>query len=204
MAPKTRARPRRSQQERSQTTTRQLIEAARELFAKSGYQDASLSAIVRACKMTKGALYHQFANGKVELFEAVFRAEQERLREAFERAYAAKRDPVAGVHAGLSALLNESLEPGVQRITLVDAPSVFGYERMRQLEETYGIAAISDALRQAIKAGRIRRRDVETVAYLLYGAVTQGALFAARSNDEQAAARKVERELKVLLESLQA
>ena len=81
--------------------------------------------------MTKGALYHHFGSKK-ELFEAVFRAEQQQLLTALATAAAKEKDPWDGFFAGAKAYLEVSLDPGVQRITLLDASSVLGWERMRE------------------------------------------------------------------------
>jgi AcrR family transcriptional regulator len=194
---------RRSTRERGEATVRRLLDAAGRLFAEQGYAATSLDAIVTSCGLTKGALYHHFA-GKREVFEAVFDREQRRLCAAFDAAVERERDPLDGLHAGLRAFLAELLEPGTLRIALVDAPSALGWDPVRQLEAGYGIARVAGAIRAAVDAGRIPRRDVETLAHLLYGALSEGALFAGRSGDTAAAGRKVERELRGLLDGLTA
>ena len=62
---------RRTQAERAAETRDALIAAARPLFAAQGFAEAALEAIVRAAGVTRGALYHHFAD-KTELFAAVF------------------------------------------------------------------------------------------------------------------------------------
>ena len=47
--------------------------AARRLFAEQGFADVSTDAIVAAAGVTRGALYHQFAD-KTALFDAVLDA----------------------------------------------------------------------------------------------------------------------------------
>jgi AcrR family transcriptional regulator len=194
-------RTRRTQQERTQATTGQLVAAARELFAADGYAATSLEAIVSACGVTKGALYHHFA-GKREIFEAVFRAEEARINEELAAAGARKRDPVEAIHAGCRKWLEVCLDPGVQRITLLDAPSVLGWERMREIEAEYGLALIKAGLRQAIIAGRIAKRDPDPLGHLIYGALCEAALYLARADDQAGARRSVEREIKALIDAL--
>ena len=55
------------------------------------------------CGVTKGALYHHFA-GKREIFEAVFRAEEERICGALAAAAARRRDPEPLAHLVFGAL----------------------------------------------------------------------------------------------------
>ena len=62
---------RRTQAGRSAETSDALIAAARPMFASPGYSEVSLENIVRAAGVTRGALYHHFAD-KLELFAAVF------------------------------------------------------------------------------------------------------------------------------------
>ncbi|HZC83333.1 MAG TPA: helix-turn-helix domain-containing protein, partial [Rubrobacter sp.] len=61
---------RRTQAERTATTRRALLDAARSLFAERGYHGAAAEEIVRRAGLTRGALYHHFEDKK-DLFRAV-------------------------------------------------------------------------------------------------------------------------------------
>ena len=63
----------RTQASRSAATRDALVRAARPLFAADGFAGVSTEAIVAAAGVTRGAMYHQFAD-KTELFAAVFEA----------------------------------------------------------------------------------------------------------------------------------
>ncbi len=65
----------RTQRQRTEATTGQLLEEARRLFAADGYNATSLDDVVAAAGVTKGALYHHFRS-KRELFRAVFENEE--------------------------------------------------------------------------------------------------------------------------------
>ena len=197
----TRTAPRRTQRERSETTTAQLVAAARTLFARDGYAATSLEAVTRRCGVTKGAVYHHF-DDKAELFAAVFEEEERRLGQALTEAYLRRKDPWDGLAAGAHAFLEALLDPGIQQITLIDAPSVLGFDRWREIQARHTLALMKDALREAIAAGRIRRREVDPLAHVLFGGVCQAAYFVLESPDQRAARRKVERELKAVLDGL--
>ena len=61
---------RKTQEERREATRRALNTAARRQFAESGYAATNTPAIAAAAGVTRGALYHHFAD-KQALFEAV-------------------------------------------------------------------------------------------------------------------------------------
>src|SRR5690349_7669558 len=120
-------RPRTLRADQSEATRAALIEAARELFAVRGYGAVATEEIVRAAGVTRGALYHHFA-GKTELFEAVYEEVERRLVEQIaSSAISSASDPLAALHAGAQAILDACENPAVQRIALVDAPSVLGW-----------------------------------------------------------------------------
>lgn len=192
---------RRSLRERSATTTTELVQRARALFARDGYQATSMDDVVAAAGVTKGALYHHFG-GKRELFQAVYEREQKRLAAIVDEAYAGQTDAWDGFAAGCRAFLQASLDPGVQRITLLDAPSVLGWEGMRDIEARYSLELLSQGLEAAIGAGRIAPRKVGPLAHLLLGAICEGAMMVARSADQTAATDEVLQEVSTLLGGL--
>src|ERR1044071_5927215 len=94
------------QEERSRVTREKLIAAARTLFATRGYAAVGTEEVVRAAGVTRGALYHQFRDGKEQLFEAVFeQVEAETTRRIAEIALTDAADPVAALRNGARAFL---------------------------------------------------------------------------------------------------
>jgi AcrR family transcriptional regulator len=195
------ARSERTQRERSDATTKALVDAARELFARDGYEGTFLDDVARAAGVTKGALYHHF-EGKRELFRAVFEAEERRLMRMVAAASAKQSDPWRGFYDGCRAYLEACVDPSVQRITLIDAPAVLGGETVREIEERYAMSLVRNGLRMAIDAGVIARRPVEPLASMLNGALCEAALMIARADDPATVTRQVQSEVKTLLDSL--
>jgi AcrR family transcriptional regulator len=190
-----------TQQERTEATTAGLVSAARELFAAKGYADTLLDEIVAVAGVTKGALYHHF-DGKRELFEAVFEGEQRRLSGVAREASRRRRDFWTAFEEGCRAYLEASLEPGVQRITLLDGPAVLGWERLRELEDQHAVAQMRAGLERAVAEGVIARRPVEPLVQMLNGAICEAAMLVARSDNQRAATRQVLRELRLWLDAL--
>jgi AcrR family transcriptional regulator len=195
-----RAAPRRTQQQRTESTTTALLDAARELFAQDGYAATSLDAVVARAGVTKGALYHHF-EGKRDLFAAVFARENERLLDAVATAYGRESDPWDALEAGCQAFLEATQEPGLQRIFLLDATAALGYERIRELESD-SLALMELAISRAIEAGRIEARPAKPLAHMLFGAICEIAMVTARAGDQKAALAEASGELGRLLRAL--
>ncbi|MSX57114.1 MAG: TetR family transcriptional regulator, partial [Actinobacteria bacterium] len=64
--------------ERAEATRAALISVARRLFVEKGYFDTGTEEIVQEAAVTRGALYHHFADKKA-LFLAVFEAVEDDL-----------------------------------------------------------------------------------------------------------------------------
>jgi AcrR family transcriptional regulator len=195
------ATPRRTQRQRSETTTSEVLAAARELFAEAGYGATSLDAIAAAAGVTKGAVYHHFSS-KQEVFRAVYEQERVRLAEVERRAYRRKRDPWDGFTAACLAFLEASLDPKVQRITLLDAPGALGWDTIREIFVRDALGMMTAALEEAMAAGRLRRRPVEPIAHLLHGAIGECAMQIAHAKDQRAALRAASAELRRILDAV--
>jgi AcrR family transcriptional regulator len=169
--------------EQSEATRAALMAVAHDLFAERGYAAVGTEEIVRAAGVTRGALYHHFA-GKLELFQAVYEDVERRLVESIAAsAIPAAGDPLQALHAGAQAFLDACEDPAVQRIALVDAPSVLGWERWREIGLGYGLGLVQGTLQAAIDAGLIDPQPVGPLAHLLLGAIDEGAMLIARADD---------------------
>jgi AcrR family transcriptional regulator len=169
--------------EQSEATRAALIATARELFAERGYAAVGTEEIVRATGVTRGALYHHFA-GKTELFEAVYEDVERQLVERIAAsAISSAGDPLQALHAGAQAFLDACEDPAVRRIALVDAPSVLGWERWREIGLRYGFGLVQGTVQAAMDAGLIDPQPVVPLAHLLLGAIDEGAMLIARADD---------------------
>ncbi len=191
---------RRTQAERTEATTAALVDAARELFARDGYEATSLDAVAARANMTKGAVYHHFA-GKRQLFEAVFTREVEQLATPLVQAYARKKDPWEAFKAGCRAFLDECLDADLQRIVLLDALAAIGWEQVRRLEGPL-LDMMQLGISQAAGAGRIAPRPPAPLANFLYGALCETAMIVARADDQKAAHRQAVSEINRILDGL--
>jgi AcrR family transcriptional regulator len=196
-------RPRlgRTQEERSEATRASLIGTARRLFAERGYAGVGTEEIVRAAGVTRGALYHHFA-GKPELLEAAYEQVEGELTEKIAGAALGGSDPMAALRAGTEMFLDACLEPEVQRIVLLDAPAVLGWERWREIAADHGLGLVEAALGAAMETGAIARQPLRPLAHVMMGALDEAAMLVARADDTDAARAEVGATLESILEGL--
>jgi AcrR family transcriptional regulator len=175
--------PRSRKAEQSQATRTALVQAALPLFAQRGFADVASEEIAAAAGVTRGALYHHF-DGKRGLFQAVYEDVERRLVEDLAAAAMAGRNPLEALHAGAQAFLDACEQPEVQRITLLDAPSVLGWEQWRAIGLRYGLGVIEATLQAAIEEGQIEEQPTRVLAHLLLGAIDEAAMLIAQADDE--------------------
>jgi AcrR family transcriptional regulator len=190
--------------QRSRATRAALVAAARELFAHRGYADVGTEEIVRAAGVTRGALYHHF-RGKAELFEAVYEdVERELVQDIAASALAGAEDPLAALRAGAQAFLTACEDPALQRVALLDAPSVLGWERWREIGLENGLGLVQGALQEAMDSGQIPAQPVVPLAHVLMGAIDEGAMLIARADDDGRTREQVGESIALILAALAA
>ena len=165
-----------SNAERSGATRTALVKAARELFISKGYAATGTPEIVAAAGLTRGALYHHFAD-KQALFHAVVAAEGEAVAREIETMSATSADPIDALLAGSQAYLAAMRIPGRTRLLLVDGPAVLGTRAIKLLDEDKAARTLRAGLRAAFAAqGRPPNAALDALADLLSAAFDRAAL----------------------------
>ena len=137
---------RRSQEQRRADTQRALLGAARQMFGAKGYAATGTPEIVAAAGVTRGALYHHYAD-KLALFQAVVEQELDAMR-----------------------------EPGRRQILLVDAPAVLGRTRLDSIDGRYGLRTLIAGVTAAVDAKAIKALPVLPLAHLLNALFDRAAM----------------------------
>jgi AcrR family transcriptional regulator len=196
---------RRTQAERAAETRETLVAVARPLFAAHGFADVALETIVRAAGVTRGALYHHFAD-KTELFAAVFERVEGEVATQMGEAIAAssQTDPVEVMRLGAGFWLDACSDPEIQRIVLVDAPGVLGWTRWTEIGNRYNIGMVRDLLTNAIEIGRIPQQPVEATAMTILGAMREVTMYVARAEDHDRARQEAGAVMGRLIHALSA
>jgi AcrR family transcriptional regulator len=187
--------------ERGEATRQELIEAATRLFADRGYDETSIEAVLRETGVSRGALYHHFA-GKEALFEAVLESVEEAVAQAVMESVVGVTDPVESLRQGVHAWLELTDDPVVRQVSLIDAPSVVGWEKWRGTDERHGFGMMKRALETLAEAGHVRPELVDVLAHMLLAALVEAALLIARSDDPLAAKKAGQQAIEELLSSV--
>jgi len=196
---------RRTQADRSAATREALVAAARRLFAAQGFAEVSTDAIAAEAGVTRGALYHQFAD-KIALFDAVLDTVEAEIaaRLADEAAAAAVSDPVEGMRQAVRAWLEICVEPETRRVALIDGPSVLGWARWREVCQRHVFGLAEALLAQGMAAGRIRRQPARPLAHILMGASDEAALYVVEAADHARARAEMIEVIDQLIEGITA
>ena len=187
----------------ARATREALILAALELFTERGYAEVGTEEIVTRAKVTRGALYHHFAD-KSDLFRAVFERVEEDLMERIGATMQGADDAWNLMIAGMGAFLDACEEPAVKQISLIDAPAVLGWEEWREIDNRHGLGLTRAALQGAVEAGVLRPIAVDPMAHLFVAALSEAAFVIAHAERPRRARAEVEEALTQLVEGLRA
>lgn len=143
------SRKARSNQARSEATRSALVEAARALFADKGYADTSTPEIVARAGVTRGALYHHFAD-KLELFRAVVEQEAMAVAERIADDTVDLDTPLAAMLAGARSYFDAMQAPGRTRLLMLEGPVVLGIEAMDEIDRRSGGFELRQVLAAAV------------------------------------------------------
>ena len=171
---------------RGEATRAQLVAIATRLFADHGYEGTSIEAVLREAGVSRGSLYHHFA-GKEALYEAVVEDVETKVGMQTLAAAGDATGPVDALRKGFIEWIRLASDPVVQRILLIDAPSVLGWQEWRAMEERHALGLIRAVLQEVANQGNMRPELVGTLAHVLLASVNEVALLVARSDDQEAA-----------------
>jgi AcrR family transcriptional regulator len=172
--------------ERGRARRAELIDFATGLFAERGYEGTSIEAVLEAAGISRGALYHHF-DSKEALFEAVFVHLEDEVSSRVLKAAEGLTDPIAILRAAGRAWIAMAAEPVIQRVVIIDAPSVLGWERWRSIEEGGPLGQIKMVLAMLVEDGRLSQAMLDPFAHVLLAALNELALLVAKSENPKRA-----------------
>jgi hypothetical protein len=93
-------------------------------------------------------------------------------------------DPAAAFVAGCRAWMDFAARTDYRRIAVVDAPAVLGHEEWHAVDASIGLASMQGGLKALHRAGVLAERPDRALATVLFGALTEAGLAAARGDGE--------------------
>jgi AcrR family transcriptional regulator len=174
--------PRRSNRDRSDATRAALVAAARKLFVAQGYAATGTPDLVAGAGVTRGALYHHFADKKA-LFQAVVEAESAAVAAEIERAARPGLSPLKALSRGGAAFLEAMREPGRTQLLLVEAAAVLGRGELEAIDARHGGRTLREGLAAAMEAGALQPLPLAAATQLLGAAFDRAALAIAAGGD---------------------
>lgn len=192
----TRTPQRRSQGERTDATRAALMSTARALFETRGFAATGTPEIVAAANVTRGALYHHFAD-KTELFHAVARQVAQEVADEIALGARRHKKPVAALLAGAQAYFAAMAAEGRARLLLLEAPVVLSAEQVMELSDLAGFQALQEGLQAALGDSK-PTVPLRELSALLSAAFDRAALAIARGEP----AAPYEQALRLLLSRL--
>lgn len=172
---------------RGAATRDHLVAVATSLFAERGYEGTSIDAVLEAAGVSRGSLYHHF-KGKDALFEAVLEA----VELDIGRRTVAVADETATTATGLLRVgcrewVRLAGDPVIQRILLIDAPAVLGWEQWRALDERHALGVIKEVMAAIAAEGGVDRELVDVFAHIVMATMNEISLYVAQAADPEAA-----------------
>ncbi len=192
--------------EQSAFTRKVLLQVARELFTERGYAHTTTQEIVERAGVTRGALYYHF-HDKIDIFRAVFEdlslSVVAQVASAVQAAQGEQGDLWDQfVRVATAAYLDISLDPAVQRIMLIDAVSILGWEEKNALDEKHVVDFVRGLFQELMNAGLIAPQPIQPTVHLIISAGREAALYIARADDMPTARKEMGASLERLFDGL--
>ncbi len=175
--------------------------SARRLFTEHGYASTSVDDIAADARVTKGAVYHHFAN-KQALFRTVYLEIEAEMEALSATAASGATSILDGILRGVDAYLDAALRDDVRQITLIDAPSVLGSPPRGAPDGEERHIELRDVIHAAVRAGAMNDVDADCLAHLIRGGCVQAAILIARSSQPESTRARVGATLHTLLNGL--
>jgi len=173
-----REKSRRSNVERTEATRTALLSAARELFVNKGYAATGTPEIADRAKVTRGALYHHFAD-KADLLRAMVEREAEAVADAIAANARGAGSALDTLMRGADAYFKAMQVEGRAKLLLVEGPAVLGGDEIDRIDQASGADELLKGLQAAADDGALKGVPLRPLAVVLSAAFDKAALMIA-------------------------
>jgi AcrR family transcriptional regulator len=184
---------------RGQETRERILATALRLFAKRGYGAVSIEEIAQEAGVTKGAIYHWFAD-KDDVGRELQHDLYERLSAASATAFRPGDDVVTNTIRAFDAYLGLLDDLGEARFFLRDAWVIPALDEAGRRDHEDAAARVSGVVAHAIERGELVPLDADALARVLLGVFAEATLHVLRTGDRSSA----EAVVRHVLESLRS
>jgi AcrR family transcriptional regulator len=186
----------RNTREGTEATRLALMAAGRQLFVENGFAETATPDIVALAGVTRGALYHHFADKKA-LLRTIVEAEAAAVAAAIDSASDQTATPRDALVEGAAAYFAAMAVPGRVRLLLLEAPAVLGVAGAEQIDREHAGDRLQAGVRDYLGAG-VPGAEAKAITTLLSSAFDRAALEIERGGD----ARLYERSIARLIDAL--
>lgn len=184
---------------RGQQTRERILATALRLFARQGYGAVSIEEIAQEAGVTKGAVYHWFAD-KDDVGRELQHDLYERLSLASLHAFVPGDDVVDNMTRAFDAYLALLGDLDEARFFLRDAWVIPALDEAGRRDHEDAVTMMRDVLARAMDRGELVAFDPDALARVLMGIYAEATLHVLRTGDRDSA----ERVVRHLVESLRA
>jgi AcrR family transcriptional regulator len=163
-----------ARQERSITRQERILDAALDVFAERGYQQATVDDIASSARTSKGGVYFHFP-GKDAIFLALLDRSADLLLDRVAERVGAEPNPIAKVEAALQALVQTfGSHRALARLILIEARGAGPRFHLRLAEvQSRFVAFLRQQLDEAVSRGLVAPLDTEVASQAWFGALNQ-------------------------------
>jgi len=164
-----------SNKSRTESTKAALKAAARALILDKGYAETGTPEIVRVANVTRGALYHHYADKKA-LFEEIIEDECAAVAAQINDSTMDAGTAIEALKQGSDAFISAMARHGRTKLILIEAPTVLGREKLLEIEDRHTRQSLKIGVSEAMKAGEIVSLPLDALIEILSSVFDSAAL----------------------------
>lgn len=160
---------------RTESTKAALKVATRNLVLEKGYAETGTPEIVRNAKVTRGALYHHYAD-KRALFEEIIEDECAAVAAQINDSSMDALSAIDALKQGSDAFISAMASNGRTKLILIEAPTVLGREKLLEIEDRHTRQSLKVGVSEAMKAGFLVTLPLDALIEILSSIFDSAAL----------------------------
>jgi len=171
----------RSREEMSESSVKNLLLTARKHFTKYGFYKSSMDILCAEAGLTRGALYHHFKN-KEGLLKAVIKQIDLEISYSLQQEWNKYEDPWEGLLTCSELSLKLFVKPEIYKIYHLESKKIFN-KKNKNLSMQSNILHIENALKILVHNGTIKNCDTKIMSIMLNSILVEAAFWISNSSE---------------------